>query len=377
VARVELDRDDGNGFQSINGTVVWGGAGVSGSDGEARTLRVRATDAMGNVGEATSLQVVLDLSAPTSAIANPPYGEVIPADSDVTITGTVSDPSTGFASASRSVAERTGQASGVAWVQLGMDDGDGTIWLPTQLRGDVWSYEWTFEVTGTYTLTVRAADNVGNVETPGEAVVVAVGPDTVGPYLVMTSPGEGALLSGASATLQGAASDFSGVAWVQVSTGGGDSWTAASGTTNWSYVWTLPAEDGVAHTLLARSQDSLGNPAQTTGRTVTVDTVAPGSSIGNLTSGQVLSGTAYLITGAASDGHSVALVEISTDGGDSWTAASGTSAWSYNWTLPANGTYTVTTRATDLAGNVETPGEGVTVQIANGYSIFLPLVLRE
>ena len=38
--------------------------------------------------------------------------------------------------------------------------------------------------------------------------------------------------------------------------------------------------------------------------------------------------------------------------------ASGTASWSYAFSLPADGSYTARSRATDNSGNVETPGAG-------------------
>jgi len=57
-------------------------------------------------------------------------------------------------------------------------------------------------------------------------------------------------------------------------------------------------------------------------------------------------------------------MEVTTDGGNTWNVAAGTTNWNYPWTPPANGTYTIEWRATDDAGNVETEGQGIAVTIA-------------
>ncbi len=54
-------------------------------------------------------------------------------------------------------------------------------------------------------------------------------------------------------------------------------------------------------------------------------------------------------------------MEVSTDGGTTWNTAKGASQWSYSWTPPQDGSYTIMTRATDKAGNVEMPGTGINV----------------
>lgn len=74
------------------------------------------------------------------------------------------------------------------------------------------------------------------------------------------------------------------------------------------------------------------------------------------------------LTGTSSDATSgVALVEISLDGGATWLSASGTTAWTYAWDtsgLP-DGSYTVLTRASDVAGNVGDPQPGPTFVVDN------------
>jgi hypothetical protein len=81
--------------------------------------------------------------------------------------------------------------------------------------------------------------------------------------------------------------------------------------------------------------------------------------------------TSYTVTGTSSDpipdASGVTLVEVSVDGGASWNPATPAvpgdySNWSYDWDpIPAEGAYNIRSRATDEAGNVETPGAGVTL----------------
>jgi len=66
-----------------------------------------------------------------------------------------------------------------------------------------------------------------------------------------------------------------------------------------------------------------------------------------VTSSSSFNSCAVTITGTAHDYWSgVSLVEVSIDGGP-WMPATGTDNWSFNWTAPGNGTYSVTVRATD------------------------------
>ncbi len=97
-----------------------------------------------------------------------------------------------------------------------------------------------------------------------------------------------------------------------------------------------------------------------------LETVKPSSTISNPTPGATLRQLSCTIRGAAADGGGSGLqkVEVSTDGGTTWKQAVGTNAWTHNWNIPGNGSYHIKSRATDLAGNVETPASGLSVQVA-------------
>jgi DMSO/TMAO reductase YedYZ molybdopterin-dependent catalytic subunit len=78
--------------------------------------------------------------------------------------------------------------------------------------------------------------------------------------------------------------------------------------------------------------------------------------------GVVKAGTAYTVAGMAWAGeNAVAKVEISTDGGKNWAAATvpaneplSWAAWSWKWTVPnARGTATILARCTDTKGNTQ------------------------
>lgn len=78
-----------------------------------------------------------------------------------------------------------------------------------------------------------------------------------------------------------------------------------------------------------------------------------------LTGASVPQADTVLISGTASDADgTVAGVEVTTDGGVTWHVAKGTTSWTYFWILPAQGTYTVQSRAFDDSGNTEVPGGG-------------------
>ncbi len=119
-----------------------------------------------------------------------------------------------------------------------------------------------------------------------------------------------------------------------------------------------------SHTFSVRATDAAGN-TDTTPATYTwiIDTASPTSALTQPANGMSLYTNVFAIKGSANDGAGteVQKVEVSTDGGITWNLATGTTSWSYNWTIPGLGTYTIKSRATDNVGNIETPGDGVTV----------------
>lgn len=184
-------------------------------------------------------------------------------------------------------------------------------------------------------------------------------PDTTAPTSAITSPSNGITLAGAAYNITGAADDGSGsgVQEVEVSIDGG-TWAKASGSAIWSYSWTLPADGN--YVIKCRATDNAGNvEAAGTGITVSVDNTAPVSVIASYP-GDAGAGSSWFISGTASDAVSgVRKVEVSIDGGVTWHTASGTAAWSYSCLPPTLGSYSIMSRATDNAGNVESPGMGV------------------
>src|SRR5262245_46939932 len=184
-------------------------------------------------------------------------------------------------------------------------------------------------------------------------------PDNVPPTSTITSPTEGAtVLIGKPVAITGTASDAGGgsVVRVEVSVDGGANYSAATGTNAWSFNW-MPSAPGQE----ARNRgkvDNTGNVQNPTAAIhVTVDG-PPTSTITSPTEGAIVPiGTQVAITGTASDagGGSVVKVEVSVDGGNTYSGATGTTAWSFNWMPSAPGPVTIKSRAVDNTGNVQDP----------------------
>src|SRR6266542_2339282 len=192
-------------------------------------------------------------------------------------------------------------------------------------------------------------------------------PDNVPPTSTITSPTEGAfVLIGKPVTITGTASDPGGgsVVKVEVSVDGGSNYSAASGTNAWSFNWTPSALGPV--TIKSRAVDNTGNVQNPPAEIHVTGDAPPTSAITSPTEGAlVLIGTQVAITGTASDagGGSVVRVEVSVDGGATYSAATGTNAWSFNWTPSFPGPVTIKSRAVDNTGNVQNPPAEIHVTV--------------
>ena len=81
--------------------------------------------------------------------------------------------------------------------------------------------------------------------------------------------------------------------------------------------------------------------------------------------GAVLKAETVRIEGAASAATDIDRVEVSTDGGSTWVVAEGTLSWSYQWTVPGDGSYLLRSRVVTTDDVLETPGAGNLVTIDN------------
>jgi len=187
--------------------------------------------------------------------------------------------------------------------------------------------------------------------------------DTTRPSVTISSPTAGATVAG-TVNMSGTASDNAAVAKVDVAVDGG-AWQTASGTTSWATSFSSTVYSNGSHTLAARATDTSGNTTTKT-ETLTLsnpvpDTTPPSVAISSPAPATTVAGTAT-VSGTAGDNTAVATVEIAVDGG-AWQQASGTTSWSWNLssTTYANGTHTLSARATDTSGNTTTASESLTV----------------
>jgi galactose oxidase-like protein/Big-like domain-containing protein/glyoxal oxidase-like protein/Kelch motif protein len=207
-------------------------------------------------------------------------------------------------------------------------------------------------------------------------------PDNTPPAVAITSPAQGATVSG-TITITANASDNRGVAGVQFKANGGNIGgedTAAPYAVN-ADTTTVP--DG-SYTLTAVARDAAGNQTASAPVTITVanqsagDISPPTVAITSPQPGATVSGT-IAITANASDDVSVAGVQFKANGtnigGEDNAAPYAVNA---NTTTVPDGSYTLTAVARDAAGNLTTSAP-VTITVSNSVGqwsgrVGLPIV---
>ena len=319
----------------------------------------------------SALEVAADRDTPIGA--PPPPDSVAPS---VSLTA----PAAGaLLAGSRSLTANASDNVGVAGVQF-KRDGQNVGVEDTSAPYSV-SWDTTGVADGAHTLTAVARDAAGNT---ASAANVDVTVDNTAPSVSVSSPAEGATVSGTVA-VNGAAADGDAVAGVQFRLDGqnlGAEDTSAPYSASWD---TAGATNG-PHTLTAIARDRAGNTRTATTVNVTVnnapppDVVAPSVSLTAPAAGALLAGSRTL-SANASDNVGVVGVQFKRDGQD--VGAEDTSApYSVSWdtTGVADGPHSLTAVARDAAGNttsattvdvtvdntapsvsISAPGEGATV----------------
>lgn len=181
-------------------------------------------------------------------------------------------------------------------------------------------------------------------------------PDTSPPVVAITSPADGAGVTG-SITVSASASDNIGVSKVELYLDG--VLFAADALAPYTFTWdTTKSSDGV-HTLTARAYDAAGNqaasnPVRVTVSNVAADTTPPAVAITAPSSGDTVTKVAK-VTVQASDNNLVSAVDILIDGKLVQTTATNASAVtvSYSWNTRKDGAgpHTLSAAARDAAGN--------------------------
>lgn len=356
---------------SLDGGATWTNLDVSGTAWtyvDSRTLAdgkhnyaVRLIDSLGNIGSTASQLVTIDTNAPASTIAitsisddSGLYADYITSDTSLTVNGTLSSP--------LAVDELA---------QISLDN--GATWTTLSIAGTTWSHvDDRALVDGSYEYTVRVIDVAGNI---GSTYTQTVLVDTAAPLTAIhidsitddtgvsatdyiTSDNKLVVNGTLSAALN--ADEFA-----QISLDGGATWTAlvTSGVA-WNYTDGRSLSDGV-YTYQVRVVDLAGNSGPVEQQAVTVDRVAPTTSISidGISDDTGLSLTDFITRdtsltlsgtlGKALEGDEYA--QISIDAGATWitlTDVTGTQ-WAYiDSRVLTDGNYGYQLRVIDQASNI-------------------------
>lgn len=305
----------------------------------AHAWTFRATDGLGNTAEVSGA-VVYDPDPPSLGV-DAPASDAWLTETEVLATGTASDDGVGIAAV-------WAQVSGGPQVSAVVGDG-------------VWHATLAVVPDGWRTLTVRAADTLGNEA----ALERAFGVDTVAPVVTVAPGIAGGFYPSTAISVQGTASDAtSGVAAVRLAVEGGSLIEVPSGLAGG---WTaeLPlAPSGVPTVVEVSARDVAGNVSKALPLVVTSDLEPPVLSLLAPPADQVwFNSPGVTLAGTATDLVSgVAQVHVQIDGG-SWMPAGflpGAQPGVWEWTAavfltdagkPVQGLHTVRVRAVDGAGN--------------------------
>ncbi|HRJ57121.1 MAG TPA: Ig-like domain-containing protein [Anaerolineales bacterium] len=217
------------------------------SDG-IHTIQYRATDNAGNVTETALQEIKVDTTVPTLNVsmtgATGNHGWYI---SDVTMTPTASDPSTG---------------SGLASVEMTADGGPWTVVTGAVTLTD-----------GIHTVQFRATDHAGNVS---QTAVQQIKVDATTPSLSLNisgTRGQNDWYTSATSVTPNASDTGSGINTIEAKINGG-AWVSVTSTQSSVF------SDGI-HSYQYRVTDHAGNVTETPALPIMVDTVPPAIAMDN------------------------------------------------------------------------------------------------
>jgi hypothetical protein len=321
------------------------------------TLTARARDAAGNT--TTSSAVIINV------LNHPPDTEF----PSVNITAPVA----GEVSGTISITADANDNAGVAGVQFLLNGAN----LGAEDVNAAYSISWntTTVANGIYTLTAKARDAAGNSTTSTEVVVTVNNlPDTEFPIVAIIEPAAGTI-SGI-VNLVASANDNIGVAGVQFLLDG-NNLGAEDLIFPYSFSWNTVSVTNGNHTISAIARDAAGNSTTSADMVFTVnnDVETPTVSITSPAGGTV-SGTVN-VTANANDNIGVIGVQFLLNGsvlGAEDVAAPYSISW--NTATATNGTYNLTAKARDAAGNIKISSP-ITVTVSNITNLITAIHFNE
>ncbi|MBI4849374.1 MAG: Ig-like domain-containing protein, partial [Nitrospirae bacterium] len=340
-----------SGQTSITSYTITVGTGIRDANGNAMTANYSFS------------YITADVIAPSSTITAPANGAIVNSASanPYTISGAATD--------------------NVSVTGIEVSTNGGTTWVAATCTGCpgvnvTWSYSWTLPADGSYNIRSRAKDASNNTETPGPGNTVTV--DRTAPSVSSTNPANGATGTALNSNVTIIWSENVNCSTVNITniTINAGGWTLSTCSNNQAIFTTSGQAGMTAYTVTVTTgvRDANGNPmaAINSFSYTTADVTPPASTITSPANGATINSASpnpYTISGSASDNVAVQGIEVSTNGGATWSPATCTGCpgvnvtWTYSWTLPADGSYNIRSRARDASNNTETPGAGSTVTI--------------
>ena len=298
------------------------------------SLTAIATDSASVTATSTAVSVPAG-TAPSVSITSPANAATVSVNATQTVLATASS--------------ATGVVASVQFFANGTSIGTDSVYPYTA--------SWTPATPGTYSLTAVATDNVGNATT-SSANSVTVSATAVTPTISITSPAASAAVAlNATTTITVSAASPLGTP-TSVQFFAGATLIGTSTTSPFSLAWT-PTSAG-AVTLTATVTDPIGTTATSAGVAVTVGT-GPVVAITAPSAGNIaVNTTNTILATATSAAGNIATVQFFANSVSIGTAS--TFPYSVSWTPTSAGSYSLTARATDLAGNISTSaGVAITV----------------
>ncbi|EOC9247243.1 Ig-like domain-containing protein [Enterobacter hormaechei] len=345
-------------------------------EGEHR-FHVTATDRAGNTSAASDDFVLnLDYIAPDASKVS--ITDVV--DDFGSVTGSVT--SGGKTDDNTPLIKGTGAEAGNT---ITVYNGDKVIGTAKVQADGTWELQVTKALPdGTYNLTVKETDSVGNTTAASPEYIIQIDaggqplPPTLSSVEDDVAPHTGPLQKDATTNDNTLLLTGTAEANVTVRIYGGPNGTTLLGETKadaqgkWSFN-TPKLADGV-HTFVAEAINDIGQVSpQTGGLPITVDTSAPGEVTGFIVSDNEGPKTGVLANGDTTDDATPTIsgkaepgsvVHVYVNGQENGTAvADANGNWTYTTGSLADGEYTFTARAEDSAGNLGAENAGVTVTL--------------
>jgi hypothetical protein len=234
-------------------------------------------------------------------------------------------------------------------------------------------FTWSWNTTGlngSHTVTAKAYDINGNVTLSPVATVVV---DNQKPVISITNPTANATVGGRQVKVTADATDDQRVTVVEFYLDG----KLMASTTVVPYTWNWDSTSSTQgpHVLTAKAYDAMQNMGAATPVSVNVDLPPTVTLTAPAKGTTVVTGSNVAVTATATDLVGVAKVEFYVDGGlPQSTSATAPYTWTWDTTKFSDATHTVTAKAYDTFGNVTT-STGVTLIVDNAkpkVSITLP-----